>query len=598
MSLTSSAQLCVLDKDALDPIPLCSLPPDCHSLLLGFLATMSSATPAANLAAEKQAQRQTQSLHDYRAQPPASRAASIKSSSAPPKDAVAGEPITSLPKTHFSTLALIGLCYCILNSWTAASASMSIALISGGPSVTLWGMVVAFFGVMATALSMAEICHVYPTTGGQYHWSFLLSPPRFRYAIAYFTGWISCAGWIALTATASSLAGQFIVGIIALLHENYESKPWHIFLVYVAFSIGAWIINAFGVRILDSLNRAAMIWSLVGAVVIMITCLARASPNYQDAKFVFSNYVNQTGWNNGVAWILGLLQANFSLVGSDGATHLVDEIDNPSINAPRAMILAVAIGASSTFIVLMVFLFVLKDFDGVTSSPAGALLEIIYQAVGNKAGAVCLLMFPVLSMGFTATALLTTSSRMSQAFARDRGLPFSRVLARISSKEEVPIPSLIFTTIWVIVFGCIYLGSSSALNAILSSSVVLLQFSYIIPIILLVARGRKVLDQDNNQKRRFNLGPYLGPAVNLFSIAFVIFTNVFFLFPPDLPVTGTNMNYTIVVIAVVAVLSATAWFIHGKSNFKGPLDMDEILFRTRGFTRFELEDHSPHTTKH
>ncbi|TKY85536.1 hypothetical protein EX895_005698 [Sporisorium graminicola] len=548
---------------------------------------------AANLAAEKRAQAQTQSLHDYRAHPHSSPAVSTanRAHTAAASPTLAA-PLNTIETKHFSTLALIGLCYCILNSWTAASASMSIALVSGGPSVTLWGMVVAFVGVMACALSMAEICHVYPTTGGQYHWSFCLSPPRYRYAIAYFTGWIAVAGWVALTATASSLAGQFIVGIIALLHENYEQKTWHIFLVYVVFSIGAWLINAFGVRILDSLNRVAMIWSLVGAVVIMITCLARASPDYQDAKFVFGKFVNETGWNNGVAWILGLLQAAFSLIGSDGATHMVDEIDRPSINAPRAMILAVAIGAGSTFIVLMVFLFVLKDLEGVTSSSAGALLEIIYQAVGNRAGAVCLLMFPVLSMAFTATALLTTSSRMSQAFARDKGLPFSGVLSRISPRSQVPIPALIFTTIWVIIFGCVYLGSSSALNAILSSSVVLLQFSYIIPIALLLVRGRKVLNDATPEKRHFNLGPRLGPLINIFAILFVLFTNVFFLFPPELPVTGPNMNYTIVVIAVVAIMSLVAWFVQGRKEFKGPLDMDEILFRTRGFARFDAEDAS------
>ncbi|SJX63284.1 related to Choline permease [Sporisorium reilianum f. sp. reilianum] len=541
---------------------------------------------ASNLAAEKRAQIQTQSLHDYRAQPHHSTAASTANSASPSPTA----PHNTIEAKHFSTLALIGLCYCILNSWTAASASMSIALVSGGPSVTLWGMVVAFVGVMACALSMAEICHVFPTTGGQYHWASLLSAPRYRYVIAYFTGWISVAGWVALTATASSLAGQLIVGIIALLHDNYESKPWHIFLVYVVFSLGAWLINAFGVRILDSLNRVAMIWSLVGAVVIMITCLARASPDYQDAKFVFGTFVNETGWNNGVAWILGLLQAAFSLIGSDGATHMVDEIDRPSINAPRAMILAVAIGASSTFVVLMVFLFVLKDLEGVTSSAAGALLEIVYQAVGSKAGAVCLLMFPVLSMAFTATALLTTSSRMSQAFARDRGLPFSRVLSRISAHSQIPIPALIFTTAWVVIFGCVYLGSSSALNAILSSSVVLLQLSYIVPIALLLVRGRKVLDDATPEKRHFDLGPRLGPVVNAFAIVFVLFTNVFFLFPPELPVTGPNMNYTVVVVAVVAIMSVVAWFVQGRNEFKGPLDMDEILFRTRGFARFDAEE--------
>jgi len=42
--------------------------------------------------------------------------------------------------------------------------------------------------------------------------------------LAYTTGWLACAGWVALTATTSSLAGSLIVGIIALLHPNYEEE--------------------------------------------------------------------------------------------------------------------------------------------------------------------------------------------------------------------------------------------------------------------------------------------------------------------------------------------------------------------------------------
>jgi choline transport protein len=51
--------------------------------------------------------------------------------------------------------------------------------------------------------------------------------------------------------------------------------------------------------------------SLTGAVVIIITCLARAAPNFEPGSFVFGEYINETGWNNGVAWILGLLQSKY-----------------------------------------------------------------------------------------------------------------------------------------------------------------------------------------------------------------------------------------------------------------------------------------------
>lgn len=115
---------------------------------------------------------------------------------------------------------------------------------------------------------------------------------------------------------------------------------------------------------------------------------------------------------DGVAFILGLLQSDFGMIGIDGLSHvrynastcehtvcseayrtrsqMVEEIPQPHINVPRAMILAVIVGAGSSFVLLIALLFVMTDINAVISSPAGCLAEICYQATGNIAGAICL----------------------------------------------------------------------------------------------------------------------------------------------------------------------------------------------------------------
>jgi choline transport protein len=188
------------------------------------------------------------------------------------------------------------------------------------------------------------------------------------------------------------------------------------------------------------------------------------------------------------------MPGSFGLTGYDAVSHMVEEMPNPHLNAPKTMVAAVLIGASSSFIFLICLLFSMQDVDLVNSSPAGALLETMYQATSSRAGAVCLQVrlntptedvvdnqvIPIVAMAFTAQAIMTASSRMSYAFARDRGLPFSRYFAMMH-KSGVPVNAVLLSTVCVIVFGCIYLGSSSALNAILSSSVVFLNISYSIP---------------------------------------------------------------------------------------------------------------------
>ncbi|WVW86645.1 hypothetical protein I302_108698 [Kwoniella bestiolae CBS 10118] len=497
------------------------------------------------------------------------------------------------PPKHFRLLSLVGLAYAILNSWTAMAASLSIALPSGGPTAVIWGIVPSFIGNLAMAASMAEICHVYPTSGGQYHWAAILSPAHMAPAISWVCGWFAVAGWWALTATAGSLAGSLITGVIALLHPNYEVERWHIFLIYIAYSLGACALNIFGLRFLPKINQTAIFWSLTGAIIIIIVCLSTASPNFQSGDFVFRTYINETGWNNGVAWILGLLQSSFGLTGYDAVSHMVEEMPNPHLNAPKTMILAVCIGASSSFIFLICLLFGIKDVTVVNESAAGALLESMYQATQSKAGAVCLQIFPIIAMAFTAQGLLTASSRMSYAFARDRGLPFSRVFA-IMNRNGVPIPSVILTTSLVVIFGCIYLGSSAALNAILSSSVVFLNISYSIPILLVVIRGRHILHPPSLPAPTWTLGPILGPICNFVGLAFTLLTTVFFLFPPDLPVTGENMNYAVAVLALVFLISVITWIVDGRKNFIGPRDLGALLELARSEVDRDALNLHPH----
>jgi hypothetical protein len=42
---------------------------------------------------------------------------------------------------NFSSIAMLGLAFAILNSWTALASSLSLALPSGGPTSVLWGLV-------------------------------------------------------------------------------------------------------------------------------------------------------------------------------------------------------------------------------------------------------------------------------------------------------------------------------------------------------------------------------------------------------------------------------------------------------------------------
>lgn len=112
------------------------------------------------------------------------------------------------------------------------------------------------------AASLAEIVHVYPSSGGPYHFSHLLAPAGSANYISWIcgklfccfsidsssvdsltnvdlrprcTGWFAVAGWTALTATTGSLAGELLLGAYSLAHPGFEAQPYQTFVIYAGY---------------------------------------------------------------------------------------------------------------------------------------------------------------------------------------------------------------------------------------------------------------------------------------------------------------------------------------------------------------------------
>ncbi|TXT07291.1 hypothetical protein VHUM_03461 [Vanrija humicola] len=405
------------------------------------------------------------------------------------------------------------------------SASLSVVLPSGGSVSMVWGLVVSAIGTLAMGLSLAEICHAFPMTGGQYDWAYILAPESLRNGLSFFVGWSAAGGWVAMSAAAWAFIANFVFGILALWQPETETKPWQWFLLYVALAIVPFVLNTFFVRALPAVDRLGGIWSIIGIIVVSITILATSRGNFQDAKFVFATFYNETGWPDGMAFILGLLQSTFGLTAFDAVTHLIEEMPKPSRNAPKTMVMAIILGAGTSFIFTIILLFVIRDFDTVVSAATGPILQIYYQATNSQAG--------------------------------------------------VPARAIIFVLVWVFIFGLIELGSSIVLNAILSSSVVLLQTSYFFPIFLIFIRGESAFEPAR-EHIIWSLGRWRR-VVNGVALVFVTVTSVIFIFPPAIPVTGASMNYVIVVVGVVLLFSALTWIFHGRKHYKGPSHIAERL---------------------
>jgi len=82
-------------------------------------------------------------------------------------------------------------------------------------------------------------------------------------------------------------------------------QDWHIYAGYLAINWFAFFWNCYA-KILPWIAYVSLATTLTSFVVILITVPAKASP-HQSAKFVFANFVNNTGWSqNGIGKALFL----------------------------------------------------------------------------------------------------------------------------------------------------------------------------------------------------------------------------------------------------------------------------------------------------
>jgi hypothetical protein len=154
-----------------------------------------------------------------------------------------------------------------------------------------------------------------PTAGGQYHFVAVLAPPRFARGLSWAAGWITAFGWQAVAASAPFLAGIMIQGLVMLNYPDYVFERWHGTLLYWAVLLVALVANTIFSSSLPLIEHITMILHITLFFVLLIS-IAVASPAKHSGTFVFTQYVNATGWeSNGVAWCIGMLSAAYVLVG-------------------------------------------------------------------------------------------------------------------------------------------------------------------------------------------------------------------------------------------------------------------------------------------
>ena len=487
-------------------------------------------------------------------------------------------------------------------------------------------------------ICISELASMAPIACGQYFWVYMLAPDRYKKAVSYVIGWLTSLAWIATVATESLFAGTIIQGLLVLNYPDYDSKRWHGTLLTWAVIVVNVLINTVIPGALPKFEITIMVIHLAGFVAILATLLSTA--DIGSARSVWLTSLNEGGWpTQGLSYCVGFMGNVATFVGADASVHLAEEVENAAINIPRAIVAGMCINGAIGFAMMITALYCLGDPESVLGTATGfPFLQIFFNSVKSAGGAIGMGVVVLILTWMCALGITTTASRMTWAFARDKGTPGSRILSRVADKTRVPNYAVITVASIAALLVLIYIGSDVAFNDVISLTITGFYGSYLVPCALLLwhrikghiqpygstaptteqiavldpaigaaesepSMEKRSVDKDNGEvlpegtvhngqveeghvEASLVWGPWKVPGVfgtinNAYACAYMIFVIFWSVWPPATPVQADTMNYSVVVTGGVLILSGVWYFVRARKVYRGPILEDDVAETAR-----------------
>lgn len=473
--------------------------------------------------------------------------------------------------------------FSIISILTGAILLFGYGLGFAGPIINTYGWPLVSFFVLCIAASMAELASAYPTAGGLYFWAHRLG--GFKWA--WVTAWFNMLGQIMITAGINFAAAIYIAGAInRLFGTNLDTTNTMTMVgVMIAIMIPQILINIFGIRLTALLNDFSVYWH-IGGVIVMAFLLIVFGKVSHPISFLFHSEVNTdltsftsfaagpftfdslmmkalgplyAGGGLALAFVLGLLQAQWTYTGYDASAHVAEETVMARLNSAWGVFLSVAVSFVVGYIMLLTLTLHIPDIAA-TIDPANspAVLYIVYSNFDNVLFGHIIAIIIGVAMWLCGLSSITSMSRMWFAFARDGGMPGYTLISQVHPKWRTPIWSIVITSVLAVLL-TIY---SAVYSVVVAVSTTALYLAYGIPIYL-NARNKmqKKGEYTTPETAPWSLKNW-GPILNWISVVWIIFITILFSIPPN-ELAGWS-------IIILVIFMFFYWQLDAKKRFTGP----------------------------
>jgi len=383
------------------------------------------------------------------------------------------DPLERRPVRDFKFRSAFALSFCDLSPIVGIYTIFAISLAAAGPAF-LWAFPIVLAGQLFVCGVFGNLVSKWPLQGSVYAWSRELIGPRY----GWFTGWAYMWG---LTLTLAVLPITAAPYILAAAGVNAPSQIT-VELVAIGVLLFGSAVNLFGRWLLKGLIYIALVAELIASAGIGITLILfyRVNP--------WSIIFNTGGTGHGANWLFGafllpVAYIAYTFIGFEASASIGEEVKESRKVLPKAVILSLAVGGVLVIVASLGIVLAIPDMAAaVSGKDANPVATTLVHAYGTGAGRTLLIM---LAIGFTSSmiAVQTAVTRAIWATARDRLLPGTRLLGRLSGRENLPRYAIGLTI--VIAGALIFAGASKVFALLVSFSAFGFILSYYMPIVAL-----------------------------------------------------------------------------------------------------------------
>jgi amino acid transporter len=451
----------------------------------------------------------------------------------------------------FSNFAISFSIICIL---AGGITSFHVGLCSAGGASLGLGWPLACLFSLAVAATMAQVASAFPTAGGLYHWGSILGGR----ACGWATAWFNLAGLVTVLAAVNSGTYDFATAAFGLTPTGDSAGSIRT-LVIVGLTLSQALFNHYGIRLTTWLTDLSG-WLILGVASLLTVGLLLATKHFEWARlWTFTNYSGSPEGSavfprqNNLPWLfaLGLLLPAYTITGFDASAHTSEETIGAAVNVPKGIVRSVWVSGLFGWVMICAILLAMPDVAAGAAKGADAVPWVMRSVLPGWFAAT-LLGGIVLTQYLCGLAALTSSSRMTYAFARDGGLPCSNWLRSVNPRNQSP-----SVAVWTTAAAGVAFTVFVAYTTIAAVCTILLYISYVLP----VAAGFMACGRSWTRFGPWNLGRWYRPlaALAVLGCGFLIIIGMQ---PPN--------ELAVKLVGGVVALLFVVWFGLERRRFKGP----------------------------